>query len=96
MFRLVAVFVLLVFGALVVTDAVCCPDGCTDTEQTSQSHATEHPSDAGTCLQCLGGIDAPFTYLLASFGKVSDDVVRLASVLPDNVTPDPVEHPPRS
>ena len=91
--RLVAAVVLSMFTVLTSVDAVCCPDGCTNEEQTADR--TEHSPQAGTCVLCVGGLDRSITPVLASLGTVSPDVPGLTFVPPDKITPAPLEHPPR-
>ncbi|MFN2447022.1 MAG: hypothetical protein ABR606_15755 [Vicinamibacterales bacterium] len=91
--KLVGSIVLAIFTVLTSVDAVCCPDGCTDAEPMSES--TQHSPDESTCVLCVGGIDVSVMPLLSACGRVSDDVVRLTFVAFPNITPDPLEHPPR-
>ena len=55
--RFLAVAILVVFASLNAIDGICCPDGCThERESTSQQH-NDHSGD-GSCMLCLGSIDA--------------------------------------
>ena len=87
-----AAVVLSIFTVLTSVDAVCCPDGCTNEKKTTD---TSQHSGEGTCMLCLGGMDASVGAILSCCGEVSDDAARLIPLSPDSITPDPLEHPPR-
>jgi hypothetical protein len=85
---------LVLFAFLNAIDGICCPDGCTDEQQSApQQHKPD--STAGICALCIGGVATVRLELLAG-GVVSDrvDVPPLAHHL--DAPSDPVEYPPRS
>jgi hypothetical protein len=93
--RLLATVVLVVFASLNAMDGVCCPDGCTQEQQSpAQQHTPQ--STGGICVLCLGGVDSAVPQELSPFGTVTDRIglPRIAHHL--DAPSDPLEHPPRS
>jgi hypothetical protein len=86
---------LILFASLNAIDGICCPDGCThEQSRTSQPH--ERQSSDGTCVLCIGGVEASI-----ALAPLPSPVVTSRIALPlfthhlDAPT-DPPDHPPRS
>jgi hypothetical protein len=85
---------LVVFASLNAIDGICCPDGCTHEEQ-----ASSWPSSAsaeGVCLLCTGGLNGPVPEELSPTVTVVFLVGGVPVTDPNDVLPDPPEHPPRA
>jgi hypothetical protein len=93
--RLLAAVMLVLFTSLNAMDGVCCPDGCTQEEQ---SPAQQHNSESadGICVLCLGGVDSSALQDLSPCGIVTDRVAVPPFAHHLDAPSDPVEHPPRS
>jgi hypothetical protein len=92
--RLTAALVLAVFVSLSAVDALCCPDGCTDGTTTAAA-TLQHASDAGTCMQCLGGLNAPVALALVAGATLSAPLLQVVFLTPDTGAADPPDQPPR-
>ncbi len=93
--RLLAAAMLVLFASLNAMDGVCCPDGCTQEQQTpAQSHNPD--ASDGNCMLCLGGVDSSVRPALTPGAVVTEGVglSPLAHYL--DAPSDPMEHPPRS
>ena len=90
--RLVAISLLVLFAALVTTDAIACPDGC---QSASCQMATDHCNGLGICVFCSGGV-VPVAAELALVPVVTElpapHVCASALPVPSTAVPD---HPPR-
>jgi len=89
----VAVLMLVAFASLNAIDGICCPDGCTH-EETAASAPSGSSTD-GPCVLCTGGLQGPVFEDLAPAVVIRSDVTRVAAADPNDVPPDPPEHPPR-
>jgi hypothetical protein len=89
------VLVLTVFVVLVAGDAVCCPDGCTEQAQSTDSQHSGSSPDA-VCLLCLGGADTTPRGIPVAAAVIVDRLPFPSVVLvSDNGIPPP-HRPPRA
>jgi hypothetical protein len=93
--KLAAILMLLIFASLNAIDGICCPDGCTH-EQAASSIPSDPESAESSCILCVGGLKSPVQEDQSSAVPVVSIVARVAATNPDDVPPDPPEHPPRS
>lgn len=93
--RLLALVMLVMFASLNAIDGVCCPDGCTDEQQSSSER---HTPDAGggTCALCLGGVDSSTRQHFLPCGVVTDGLEPPPPEHHLDALPDPLDHPPRT
>ena len=93
--RLLAAVMVVLFVSLNAMDGICCPDGCTQEQQSpSQQHRSE--SSNGTCMLCLGGVNASVRQDLSHCDVVTDGVGLPPLAHHLDAPPDRVDHPPRS
>jgi hypothetical protein len=92
--RFAAILMLVVFASLNAIDGICCPDGCTHEQEASSRPSTPQGAH-GICVLCLGGLSSPFTEDLSPGVPVISVVARVSETNPNDVPPDPPEHPPR-
>jgi hypothetical protein len=92
--RLAAVLLMLLFASLNAIDGICCPDGCTHQQEASSDQSSPQPT-AGICMLCIGGVDHSAPQSLSPGAFIVAQVVRTATGNPDDVRPEPLDHPPR-
>jgi hypothetical protein len=68
-----AVTMLVLFASLNAMDGICCPDGCTN-EQQSAPQQHKHDCPAGICLLCLDAVSLTVRLELMPRDVVSDRV----------------------
>lgn len=84
---------MVLFASLNAIDGICCPDGCTH-EEASSDRDSPQPTD-GMCVLCVGGVDNSTPESLTPGAVVVANVLRMVIAAPDDVRREPPDHPPR-
>jgi hypothetical protein len=90
--RVLAVAILVVFASLNAFDAICCPDGCTQSTSQQQS---DHSGD-GSCLLCLGSIVSAAVPVLTPSGHLTNRTGHPPLRSHVDAFANPPDHPPRA
>jgi hypothetical protein len=89
------VTILVVFASLNAIDAICCPDGCTHERESASEQQGDHAGD-GSCMLCLGGIDAVAAPALTPAGLLTTRIGHARLRSPLDALANPPDHPPRA
>ena len=86
--------VLVAFATLNAMDSICCPDGCTNDQETPVEHQSPESPD-GVCILCLGGVDSAIHHALSPCAIVTTRVAPVHLTPRLDAPTAPLEHPPR-
>jgi hypothetical protein len=92
--RSAASILIIVFLSLNVLDGVCCPDGCTDQQQSSAAPNPDRPNTG--CLLCAGGVNSVAARSVLSPALIVVRAMSERPASPADIPAPPLEHPPRA